>query len=317
MSITSKVASVTLYEPPRPAMSARDEELEQVLSLGIPEYDKKRQFPGIIKLKVDRQLRHTKAVDNFSSVLDNIAEELEKDVLRLSLTMRSDLDAIDEKFQAYFKTLEDSEFLIVKTEANLISILQKSKDQISSRNSVIETFALDLDILESKRADITGAELRKLVDSLIAIAHQLPDKIEHIVEDETFDLNNILTVNRQSHSQLMTMLRKLQVQLEVESVQRWENGRLQWRLLRHEKGLKDFHTHIDSAVFTDPYDRQAFLTNVRIGQASRYDERCEQLNALSMLTAENIKSSSVISTLGKFTGIIYLRKHIYMHLYDS
>jgi hypothetical protein len=193
MSITSKVASMTLYEPPRPAMSARDEELEQVLSLDIPEYDKKRQFPGMMKLKVDRQLRHTKAVDNFSCVLDNIAEELEKDVLQLSLTMRSELDVIDEKFKTYFKTLEDSEYLIVKTEANLISILQKSKDQISSRNTVIETFALDLDSLETKRADITGAELRKLVDSLIAIAHQLPDKIEHIVEDETFDLNNILT----------------------------------------------------------------------------------------------------------------------------
>lgn len=289
--------------PPRPTMSARDEEMELVLKLDVPKYDKTREFKGLIKLKVDRKERHTKAVDNFSSFLDTTAEDLEKELLTLSLKMREDLEQIDENFQSYYKTLDDDDYLIIRNEEELLATRKKSIENVEFRSSVIETYADDLDFLEMKRADFTGSELRKLVDLLVGIAHQLPDEIEHIVENETFDLNNVLTANRQSHAHLLSMLRKMQVKVEAESIQRWENGRNKWRKLRHEKGLNDFHAHICSPEFEDPSDRQVFLKNVRRGQGSRFDSRFEQLNLLSALTADNIKSSSVIAIQGKLGGV--------------
>ena len=145
--------------------------------------------------------------------------------------------------------------------------------------------------------------MKKLVDSLISIAHQLPNDIEHIVENETFDLNNILTVNRQSHSHLLQMLRKVQVTIEVEAIQKWENARLKWRGLRHDKSLQDFRTHITGFDFTDPLDRKSFLQEVREGQMERNTQRNAQLQKLSLLTCEDIVSTSVRTIKESFTSI--------------
>ena len=273
-NVTDEIQELSIYSPPpRPSMSARDEEMELVLKLDVPKYDKTREFQGLIKLKVDRKDRHNKAVDNFSSFLDNTAEELEKELLELSLKMREDLENIDENFQVYYKTLDDDDYLIVRSEEELLKTRAKSIENVEFRSSVIETYAEDLDYLEMKRADTTGSELQKLVDLLVGIAHQLPDEIEHIVENETFDLNNVLTANRQSHAHLLSLLRKMQVKIEAETMQRWENGRNKWRMIRHEKGLNDFRTHICSAEFEDPSDRQDFLRETRRGQTNRFDSR--------------------------------------------
>ena len=201
----------TISAPPRPPLSTRDGELEDVLKLDVPRYDNKRQFPGLAKLKIEKKERHNKALDDFGKLLDNISEELEQNVLQLSLEMRESLESSDASFQAYYRTLEDNQFLIVRSEPDLVVILGESRGRVAQRSAVVESFARGLDALEVKRADIAGAELKKLVDKLIGIAHQLPDEIEHIVENETFDLNKVLTANRESHAKLLVMLRKTQV----------------------------------------------------------------------------------------------------------
>ena len=306
-SISSKVEmsqELVIPVPPlRRSLSTRDEEKEQVLNLDVPVYDKNRQFTGLMKLKMDRKDRHVKAVNNFSAVLDGIAEELEKELLQLSLKMREHLENIDSKLVVRHKTIEDGSFLIDLNEKELFGIRKEVMGSVNQRSSTIEKFASDLDSLEKKRADKTGSELKRLVDSLISIAHQLPNDIEHIVENETFDLNNILTANRQSHSHLLQMLRKVQVTMEVETIQKWENGRLQWRGLRHEKALQDFRTHITGFDFTDPVDRKSFLQKVREGQTERHAKREAELQKLSYLTCEEIVSTSVRAIKDNFSSI--------------
>jgi len=201
----------TISAPPRPPLSTRDGEMEEVLKLDVPRYDNKRQFPGLAKLKIEKKERHNKALDDFGKLLDNISEELEQNVLQLSLEMRESLESSDASFQDYYRTLEDNQFLIVRSEPDLVTILGESRERVAQRSAIVESFASELDELEVKRADIAGAELKKLVDKLIGIAHQLPDEIEHIVENETFDLNKVLTANRESHAKLLVMLRKTQV----------------------------------------------------------------------------------------------------------
>ena len=303
-SSTDDTHELAVYCPPsRPVMSAFDEERESVLNLDVPKYDKTREFHGLIKLKVARKDRHVVAIDRFSTLQDSIAEDLEKELLQLSLKMREDLEKIDEKFKLYYKTLEDEKYIIVRSEKDLLAMKTKSIDRINHRSSTIETFAKNLDSLEMKRADITGFELKNLVDELVGVAHQLPDEIEHIVENETFNLNNILTTNRQTHSHLMLLLRKIQLKTEVETIQKWEICRIAWRQLRHEKGLKDFLTNINSSEFQFPSDREEFLRNVRQNQGSRYDMRCDQLNEISMLSPENITSSTVRTIQAKFASV--------------
>ena len=289
--------------PPRPPLSSKDQENEDVLKLNIPQYDKKRPFPGLARMKVEKKERHNRALDDFGKLLDRISEELEQNVLQLSLEMRETLEGVDAEFQAYYRTLEDDQFLVVRSEADLVTILGESREKVAHRSGVVESFATDLVALEVKRADVAGAELKKLVDKLIGIAHQLPDEIEHIVENETFDLNKVLTANRESHAQLLVMLRKAQVQVEAETVQRWEDARRKWRQLRHDKGIHDFLAHIFSAEFTDPDDRQHFLARTRHGQGQRYDQRCEQLGMLASLTSDNIQSKAVEVVKDRFSSI--------------
>ena len=303
-SSTDDMQELVIYYPPtRPTLSALDEEKESVLNLHVPKYDKTREFHGLIKLKVDRKERHAAAVDRFSALQGRIAEDLEKDLLQLSLKMREELERIDDKFKSYYKTLDDEKYTIVRSEKDLLAMRTTSADQINYRSLVIEKFAQDLDSLEMKRAKITGSELKKLVDELVGVAHQLPDEIEHIVENETFNLNNILITNRQSHSHLMLLLRKIQVKTEVETTQRWENCRTTWRRIRHEKGLNDFHSHINSSEFQNPKDRQEFLELVRREQENRHDMRKEQLNELAILLPESISSPAVRTIQAKFASV--------------
>ena len=293
----------TINPPIRRLQSGRDEEREQVLKLDVPVYDKNRSFTGLMKLKMDRKDRHVKAVDNFGSLLDGIAETLEKELLQISLKMREDIEVADAKLTSYHKTFDDDSYLIERCEKELLSLKKEVMGAVNRRAIVIDKFGSDLDSLEKKRAERTGSELKKLVDSLISIAHQLPNDIERIVENETFDLNNILTVNRQSHSHLLQMLKKVQVTKEVETLQKWENGREKWRQLRHDKALKDFHSHINGFDFTDPDDRKAFLVDVRNGQMDRHQRRLGEIKSLSDLTCDVITSGSVSNIKNNLAAI--------------
>jgi hypothetical protein len=293
----------TINPPVRRLQSGRDEEREQVLKLDVPVYDKNRSFTGLMKLKMDRKDRHVKAVDNFGSLLDGIAETLEKELLQLSLKMREDIQVADTKLTSYHKTFDDNSYLIERCEKELLSLRKEVMGAVNRRALVIDKFGTDLDSLEKKRAERTGSELKKLVDSLISIAHQLPNDIERIVENETFDLNNILTVNRQSHSHLLQMLKKVQVTKEVETIQKWENGREKWRQLRHDKALKDFHSHINGFDFSDPDDRKEFLANVRNGQMDRHQQRLGEIKSISALTCDVITSGAVAGIKNNLAAI--------------
>jgi hypothetical protein len=293
----------TINPPVRRLQSGRDEEREQVLKLDVPVYDKNRSFTGLMKLKMDRKDRHVKAVDNFGSLLDGIAETLEKELLQLSLKMREDIQVADTKLTSYHKMFDDNSYLIERCEKELLSLRKEVMGAVNRRALVIDKFGTDLDSLEKKRAERTGSELKKLVDSLISIAHQLPNDIERIVENETFDLNNILTVNRQSHSHLLQMLKKVQVTKEVETIQKWENGREKWRQLRHDKALKDFHSHINGFDFSDPDDRKEFLANVRNGQMDRHQKRLGEIKSISALTCDVITSGAVAGIKNNLAAI--------------
>ena len=250
----------TKMVPPRPpVLTAAQEDVAMVKVLNVTKFDSTRQFPGLAKQKIEKKDRHMKAVDDFTKLLDTVAEKIEQEVLTFSRSMRENLEKVDESLQESYGHLQNSNFLIPKSEDDLKDMLGELKTTVAGRLQVIETFGNELDSLEKRRADTISTELKALVDRLIAIAHQLPDEIEHIVEQQIFDLNNVLTINRKAHSSLLGMLRKRQVEVDIETLQRWEDGRVYWRNLRHKKALGDFDVDIKSDRFEKPRDRSEYV----------------------------------------------------------
>jgi len=289
--------------PPPPKLSELEEDIRSVLALDVPQKSTKK-FPGLEKIKIDKKDRHVAAVDDFGKLLENFSGKLEKEVLDLSREIRENLEVIDNELQVYYKQLENDEFLTARSEDQLILILEDLKGVLCKRDKAIEQFANNLEGVETNRANTIGSELKKYTDKLIGIAHQLADEIEHIIETETFELNSVLTKNRQAYALLLGLINKRNVEVEVETLQRWEDSREHWRKLRHDKGIADFLIDINSERFRDPPNRQAFMTSVRDEQAARQEERMALLRDLGKLTAENINSDDVVKIQHEF-GIIH------------
>ena len=296
-------AAINMVPPRPPVLSTKQEEVASVRVLDMPSYDGSRQFPGLAKQKVAKKERHIKSVEEFTVFLDKVSSGIELDVLGLSRGMQESLEKVDDMLKVSYNQLQTPEFLIPHSEDDLKDMLVEIKRTIADRKRIVDQYADDLDGLEIGRADTVSTELKAMVDRLIAIGHQLPDEIEHIVESNTFDLNSVLTSNRKAHATLLGMLQKTQVEVDVESLQRWEDGRTFWRQLRHEKGLADFDVDICSDRFERPDDRNNYMLSVQDEQSRRQQRRGDQLKSLGELTSDNIVSKSVMDFQGACTSI--------------
>ena len=129
----------------------------------------------------------------------------------------------------------------------------------------------------------------------MGIAHQLPDEIEHIAESQIFDLNSVLTTNRKSHSALLGILRKTQVEVEIgDTLQRWEDGRVYWRSCAVIRDCRLHRRHSKRALH-GPKGPRGILTAGERRQSDRQERRLRQLQALQSLDAATINSKAVIS----------------------
>ena len=275
-------------------MAESEMEKQAVVTLKVPTVDKTREFEGLSNLKMKKKERHMKTLREFAKFLETTNESVVQNVLRLSREFRETMEVLDEELVKFCASVDEDNFLIPRSEKDLINILNNElKVKIEKRGNIVEKFAFDLDNTETERAEITGAELKRLVDQLIAIAHQLPDDIEHIVEGEAFELNTEIITNKNAHAQTMAAHQIKQVMIEAESLQKWEDSRAKWRQLRHEKALNDFRTHIASAEFTDPSDRQVFMKRFRSGQEKREVAVRACLDRLLALSCEDINSDAV------------------------
>lgn len=117
--------------------------------------------------------------------------------------------------------------------------------------------------------------------------------IEHIVEVEAFELNTEIVTNKKQHAATVGNLRVSHVKIEAQGLQNWENSRMKWRQLRHDKALKEFEQHIGSPEFVDPAARQEFMRQTRNSQAYRRQLLLSQFAQLGQLTADNISVERV------------------------
>lgn len=271
-----------------------EDDRKAVMTLNVPVVNKTREFEGLSNLKMKKKERHVKTLRDFAKFLETTNENVVQKVLQLSREFRETMEVLDQDLTKFCEKINEDSFLIPKSEKELVVILEKElKVMIEKRGNIVEKFSFDLDHTETERAEITGTELKVLVDRLIAIAHQLPDEIEHIVEGEAFELNTEIISNKNAHAKTMADHQIKHVVIEAEALQKWEDCRSKWRQLRHEKALNDFRTHIGSAEFTDPSDRQVFMRRFRAGQEVREKAVRDCLERLHVLNSESINSDAV------------------------
>lgn len=286
----------------------QDEEIPAPLPLissGNADSDNLSQntFKGLYEMKKSRRERHRKELDKYEKLMDNITEAREKEVLQTVINSRDSLESVDQTLSAIYKDLQDASYLIIRDEKDLMEVYDKIRGFIRGRDDIIEQLGKDLESIEINRAKIISKELRKLVDTLISIAHELPDNIEHVIEDEANDLNHLLVQNRISHAELLLLLKQQQLEKDIESRHNWENARMAWRKLRHDKALNDYRLDIRSQRFLDPQDRAEYLESMKSGQLTRQQTRQELLDKLASITADSISTSELYKIKQEFVDM--------------
>eukprot|EP01038_Epipyxis_sp_PR26KG_P008846 gene8846-11937_t len=279
----------------RKLIAADEALLVKTLQSTFPEgnVDPKRTFAALSVMKIEKKDRHLKALNDFSFFLDETNEEIVQSVLLLRRDCRESLESVDEYLELEYKKLVDDNFLIVLDEKGMDDILQRLKKVIANRCTVIDKFAQDVDGTELKRASVAGVELKKLVDKLVSIAHQLPDEIEHIVESESLELNTEIITNRKAYAAISADLKVMHVAEEAKALMKWENAKSLWRQLKHNEAVQEFRDHVASPEFTDPRDRQDYMKQVRSQQILRHNQVMSQLDRLFHLAIDNISSETV------------------------
>lgn len=232
-------------------------------------------------------------IHNLSKFLEVVNEETVQEVLLLTRMNRETLEELDEQLAKFLARIDVDSFLLDKSENDLLHLLEELKKKLKHRESTLDQFEHNLDNTEVKRADRVSAELKRLVDQLISIAHQLPDDIQRLVENEAFEVNKEVIKNRLQHSQTLADFRIKHVQLEFESVEKWEATRRKWRQLRHEQALTIYKKDIRSDLYNDPDDRQQFLERFRDEQLQRRRVISNYLKEFQAFTYADINSEGI------------------------
>jgi hypothetical protein len=290
--------------PPVPVvLSDKAQEKLNVTNLMVPKVDKSHTFENLTKMKLSKKDRHMETMDAFQKMLERLSEEIEVKVLDISRAVRERLENIDIDLQRNYDLLQSHEYLVVKSEEQIGDLRENLQLATQRRCRELDEFEATLEALEVYRANTVSKELKSLLDRLIAIAYQLPNEIEYAIETETFEFNAVLTSNRKNHAILLGMMRTRQVEVEVESIHRWEECKRLWRHLRHELAVQQYRDEMTSETYINPLNRQHYMAQFREGQLQRNGIRSKCLVEYGQLGAANATSDIVESVKAKLTAL--------------
>ena len=234
--------------------------------------------------------------------------------MEVSRHINKDLEVRDERIQTVVNELDQDNILVTKgheyvppppfpvaaglrksfpntVTACLSSYVVKCWDQIDAecegRYEDILQFAQRLEKIELDRASIVGGELHGLVERLVAIAYKSPAEIERYIESEAFDLNSVLLVNKESHGEILSLIKKQHVLVCMNQRIHWETREADWRQLRHDRAVQEFHDELESKKFTNPPARVKLLDQCmqnQVGLAQHALLRiCPSITPMSLL----------------------------------
>ena len=188
---------------------------------------------------------------------------------------------------------------------------------LDRRTSEVMGFGDNLENFERTRSSTLAAYLRVMVDTMATIALQLPQEIERIAEVEAFELNSVITGNRRAHAELMARMEKEDIMEKVKHRADWETRLSDWRQLRHDRGVREFHADISADNFTNPPGRVQTFEDFKDDQKKRHTARCDVLAKLGSLDNYTLASNTIDNIRVKFKALNAEELKAIKTLYDA
>eukprot|EP00904_Undaria_pinnatifida_P004042 jgi/Undpi1/13639/HiC_scaffold_9.g03293.m1 len=258
-------------------------EIDEVRMLHHQPLEPKLPRSGFEKLhrkQADRRERDARAIKAFDAGVAAISEDMEQRVLEASYALRDSLGEADDAISATRKELDVDGILVQGDMAYVEEMWSKLEAQCKHRSRCIEEFRGSLEGIEIRRSGAVGEELRHLVDEMVAIACKMPDEIERIAEEHVAELNGVLISNRLAHAELLAAMEKRDFAVAVGVRRAWEVRRDDWRRLRHDRAVGQFHSDLCAPNFTNPPERVLLFRAFKEGQALRHGKRVALLRDL-------------------------------------
>jgi hypothetical protein len=141
------------------------------------------------------------------------------------------------------------------------------------RKEYVESYANFLGSIESERTERTSKSLTAMAESVVAIGYVLRDETVRLVETRSTSHNEVVTTNTRAFEDVIARLRRMHVEEVVRHRCDWAKREYEWRQLRHQRAIDEFHSMIESRRFVNPKERQDYFEKVRGEQRIRHEKR--------------------------------------------
>ena len=183
---------------------------------------------------------------------------------------------------------------VKETWVKIDSILKK-------RTESVDAFGFGMEELEVGRAKTMGLAMRDFVQGLTEVSYVLKSEVARIVEDETQGANLVLIGNLLAHSECKSRLQRTDIEKRISCRQDFEKREKDWRQLRHDRAIQEFHQTISSYEYTNPKPRQVILEASRRDRNARHEEvRMPLYKALFEIKAPKWKTEEVETVQEEF-----------------
>ena len=305
----------------RRALQIREQnhEIEEVAILASDpaKEAKKHSFTRIEEKLEQKRDRHDKAAKKYKQQLRDVSDDVEIYYVKEADRIKEALNSIDGQIKDVFVELDKDEILEMKDYTYVTDMWDKINELLSSRTDEVLHFGDQLESFERTRSSTMARNLRAMVDSQVQIGLKLPQEIERAAEQESFELNSVIIGNRRAHAELTSRMEKEDIIEKVEARKKWEIRCSDWRTLRHNRGIREFHQDITADNFTNPPNRVALFEEFKASQDVRHEMRIKLLRSLGCLDNHTLSSSGVDNTRSNFKDINDKELKAIKALYDD
>jgi hypothetical protein len=194
------------------------------------------------KLQEQRKAEHDEAFKIYEKSVNEIAEELEEQVIEQCRLLRDDeLIEIDLVIKQELNQLSTAAVVQQMNHDEVKKIWTNTNQYLIQRKEYVENYAQFLMNIETDRSQRTGRALLTLAESMIAIGYILRDECIRIVESKTFFINEIIITNTKAFEDIIARMRRLHVDEVVRCRCQWAKYEYEWRQLRHQRAIREFH----------------------------------------------------------------------------
>ena len=266
----------------------------------IPPWDPKK-FPKVQKAYHHRKERHDKVIDTFRQAVITMSDSLENTVITACRNLRELLEEIDLDLDKVFEKFNDDSDLRMQPYSYVKETWVKIDSILKKRTESVDAFGFGMEELEVGRAKTMGLAMRDFVQGLTEVSYVLKSEVARIVEDETQGANLVLIGNLLAHSECKSRLQRTDIEKRISCRQDFEKREKDWRQLRHDRAIQEFHQTISSYEYTNPKPRQVILEASRRDRNARHEEvRMPLYKALFKIKAPKWKTEEVETVQEEF-----------------